>query len=194
MFDKEMPAPSSLAAARTGGTVIAVHRSPAHNFSKASAPAIRLIAGLGVEGDAHAGETVKHRSRVARDPTQPNLRQVHLIHAELHDELRAAGFDVKPGDMGENITTRGLDLLSLPTGVRLKIGSAALIEVTGLRNPCSQLDGKGLMQATLDRDAAGNLIRKAGVMGVVLVGGAVLPGDSIHIEMPRGTQDKLEPV
>jgi MOSC domain-containing protein YiiM len=193
MFDNQRPA---LAATLTGGTVVAVHRSPTHNFSKASAPAIRLIAGLGVEGDAHAGETVKHRSRVARDPTQPNLRQVHLIHAELHDELNAAGFEIKPGDMGENITTRGLDLLALPTGARLRIGSAALIEVTGLRNPCLQLDQfrTGLMQATLDRDEGGNLIRKAGVMGVVLVSGDVLPNDGIQIEMPRGAHRKLEQV
>ena len=176
-------------------TVLAVHRSPTHSFSKRPALSLRLIAGLGVEGDAHAGETVKHRSRVARDPTQPNLRQVHLIHAELLDELNAAGFSVKPGDLGENITTRGLDLLALPTGTRLMIG-AALVELTGLRNPCIQLDRfqQGLMQATLDRDDAGNLIRKAGVMGVVLASGDVLPNDSIHMEMPKGAQRKLEPV
>ena len=174
--------------------VLAVHRSPTHSFSKTPALSIRLIAGIGVEGDAHAGETVKHRSRVARDPTQPNLRQVHLIPAELLDELNAAGFSVKPGDMGENITTRGLDLLALPTGTHLLIGTA-MIQLTGLRNPCVQLDRfeQGLMQATLDRDAAGNLIRKAGVMGVVLVGGDVLPDDRIHIEIPRGAR-KLEPV
>jgi len=175
--------------------VLAVHRSATHSFSKSNALSIRLIAGLGVEGDAHAGVTVKHRSRVARDPTQPNLRQVHLIHAELHDELNAAGFDLKPGDMGENITTRGLDLLALPTGTRLMIGDA-VIEVTGLRNPCVQLDRfrPGLMQATLDRDAAGSLIRKAGVMGVVLVGGDVQTGDSIQIRMPAGDRHALIPV
>jgi MOSC domain-containing protein YiiM len=176
-------------------TVIAVHRSPTHSFSKRAALSIRLIAGLGVEGDAHAGETVKHRSRVARDPTQPNLRQVHLIHAELLDELNAAGFNVQPGDLGENITTRGLDLLALPAGTRLIIGQA-MIELTGLRNPCVQLDRfqQGLMQATLARDADGNLIRKAGVMGVVLVGGDILPDDNIRMEIPRGVQRKLEPV
>jgi MOSC domain-containing protein YiiM len=175
--------------------VLAVHRSPTHSFSKASALSIRLIAGIGVEGDAHAGETVKHRSRVARDPTQVNLRQVHLIHAELHEELKAAGFTVKPGDMGENITTRGLDLLALPTGTRLMI-AAALIQVTGLRNPCVQLDRfqQGLMQATLGRDAAGNLIRKAGVMGVVLMGGDVQAGDAIHVQMPEGVHRVLAPV
>jgi MOSC domain-containing protein YiiM len=176
-------------------TVLVVHRSPTHSFSKRPALSIRLIAGLGVEGDAHAGETVKHRSRVARDPTQPNLRQVHLIHAELHDELNAAGFNVKAGDLGENITTRGLELLALPTGTRLMIGTA-VIELTGLRNPCIQLDRfqAGLMQATLDRDATGNLIRKAGVMGVVLIGGDVRPDDGIYMEVPRGVQRKLEPV
>jgi MOSC domain-containing protein YiiM len=171
-------------------TVLAVHRSPTHSFSKKPALSIRLLAGLGVEGDAHAGETVKHRSRVARDPTQPNLRQVQLL-----DELNAAGFSVKPGDMGENITTRGLDLLALPTGTRLTTG-AALIQLTGLRNPCVQLDRfqQGLMQATLDRDAAGNLIRKAGVMGVVLVGGDVLPNDLIQVQMPDGERLALAPV
>ena len=175
--------------------VLAVHRSPTHSFSKRPALSIRLIAGLGVEGDAHAGETVKHRSRVAKDPTQPNLRQVHLIHSELLDELNAKGFTVKPGDMGENITTRGLDLLGLPTGTLLTIGSA-VIKVTGLRNPCVQLDRfqQGLMQATLGRDAAGNLIRKAGVMGVVLSGGDVQPGDGIRVQMPEGERRPLLPV
>lgn len=176
-------------------TVLAVHRSPTHSFSKTPALSIRLIAGLGVEGDAHAGETVKHRSRVARDPTQPNLRQVHLIHSELLDELNARGFSVKPGDMGENITTRGIDLLALPTGALLTIGTA-VIQVTGLRNPCVQLDRfqSGLMQATLGRDAAGNLIRRAGVMGVVQRGGDVLPRDTIEVRMPEGKLRVLVPV
>jgi MOSC domain-containing protein YiiM len=176
--------------------VLAVHRSPTHSFSKSATLSIRLVAGLGVEGDAHAGQTVKHRSRVARDPTQPNLRQVHLIHAELHDELNGAGFAIKPGDMGENITTRGLDLLGLPTGARLHVGESAVIEITGLRNPCVQLDRfrPGLMQATLDRDAAGHLIRKAGVMGVVLVGGDVRGGDGINVQFPGGERRALAPV
>jgi MOSC domain-containing protein YiiM len=157
---------------------------------------IRLLAGLGVEGDAHLGATVKHRSRVARDPSRPNLRQVHLIHAELHAELLAAGFAVSPGDMGENITTRGIDLLKLPAGTQLHIGSMAVIEVTGLRNPCAQLDHfqPGLMAAVLDRDEHGNLIRKAGVMGIVLAGGSVQPGDPIHIELPPEPHRPLEPV
>src|SRR3954447_16053039 len=156
-----------------GGVVTAVGRSPTHTLSKPTRDRIRLLAGLGVEGDAHLGETVKHRSRVARDPTRPNLRQVHLIHAELHDELRAAGFDVAPGRMGENVTTRGVDLLALPIGTRLRLGHGALVEITGLRNPCKQLEEiqPGLMLATLDRDEHGELVRKAGVMAVVLEGG-----------------------
>ena len=178
------------------GTIIAVSISPVHSMRKENAPGIRLIEGLGVEGDAHKGETVKHRSRIARDPSQPNLRQVHLIHAELLDELRASGFDVAPGHMGENITTRGIDLLSLSTGARLLLGSAAIVEVTGLRNPCTQLDGiaKGLMKAVLDRDAEDNLIRKACIMGVVISGGEVKPGDEIHVERPPGKPVPLNPV
>ncbi len=155
-----------------------------------------LLAGLGVDGDAHLGATVQHRSRVARDASQPNLRQVHLIHAELHDQLRARGFAVAPGDMGENITTRGLDLLALPTGTRLVFPSGAVVEVTGLRNPCLQLDGfaEGLMQAVLERDAEGNLVRKAGIMAIVVEGGAVRAGDRIGVELPAGSPRPLEPV
>ncbi|MGD9934463.1 MAG: MOSC domain-containing protein, partial [Dehalococcoidia bacterium] len=138
-------------------SVLAVSRSGTHTMSKPNEPGIRLVAGLGVEGDAHAGATVKHRSRVARDPSQPNLRQVHVVHAELFDELRPAGFDITPGIIGENITTIGVDLLALPTGARLHLGESAVIEITGLRNPCAQLDGiaAGLMAAVLDRDADG---------------------------------------
>jgi MOSC domain-containing protein YiiM len=178
------------------GTVAAVCRGPEHAFSKPPGDAIRLLAGLGVEGDAHAGETVKHRSRVKRDPTQPNLRQVHLVHAELHDELAAAGFHVGAGDIGENVTTRGIDLLALPTGTRLRLGRDALVEVTGLRNPCVQLDRfqPGLMSAVLGRDAEGNLVRKAGIMAVVLAGGEVRPGDAIRVELPPAPHRPLEPV
>jgi MOSC domain-containing protein YiiM len=179
-----------------GATVSAVSSSPTHTFSKPNEGRIRLIAGLGVEGDAHLGETVKHRSRVARDPNQPNLRQVHLIHGELHDELAEAGFAVAPGEMGENVTTRGLDVLGLPTGTRLRLGESALVEVTGLRNPCAQLDGllPGLMAAVLDHDADGNLVRKAGIMAVVLEGGDVMPGDTIEVTLPEGPQRQLEMV
>jgi MOSC domain-containing protein YiiM len=157
---------------------------------------ITLVEGLGVDGDAHLGETVQHLSRVRRDPTQPNLRQVHLIHSELQDELRAAGFDVAPGEMGENVTTRGVDLLGLPVGARLRLGDQALIEITGLRNPCKQLNGiqAGLMDATLDRGADGELIRKAGVMAIVLNGGEVRPGDPIAAELPAEPHRTLEPV
>jgi len=178
------------------GTIEAVSRSDAHTFGKTNRDAIRLLAGLGVEGDAHLGVTVKHRSRVARDPTQPNLRQVHLIHAELHDELGAAGFVVKPGEMGENVTTRGIDLLALPAGTRLHLGGAAVVEVTGLRNPCAQLDRfqPGLMAAVLDRGEHGGLIRKAGVMGVVVAGGDIRPGDPVRVELPPGPHRPLEPV
>jgi hypothetical protein len=176
--------------------VVAVSRSGTHSLSKPSEVAIRLIAGIGVEGDAHAGPTVKHRSRVRRDPTQPNLRQVHLIHAELHDELRAAGYDLVPGQMGENITTRGIDLLGLPRGARLRLGPEAVIEVTGLRNPCSQLDGlqDGLMAATIGRDTAGNLVLKAGIMAIVLTGGLVRVADQIGVELSEGAREALLPV
>ena len=176
--------------------VTAVSRSATHTMSKPNEGSLRLLAGLGVEGDAHLGETVKHRSRVRRDPTQPNLRQVHLIHAELHDELRAAGFEIEPGQMGENVTTRGLDMLALPAGTQLHLGDAAVVEITGLRNPCAQLDGiaQGLMEATLDRDDQGNLVRKAGVMSVVLAAGEVRPGDPIRIELPAEPHRPLGPV
>jgi MOSC domain-containing protein YiiM len=178
------------------GKVIAVSRSAAHNFTKPIQASIRLLASLGVEGDAHLGKTVQHRSRVAADPNQPNLRQVHLIQAELHDELKAAGFTVTAGDMGENITTRGIDLLGLPRGTKLSLGNEAIIEVTGLRNPCVQLDQfqPGLMAAVLDRDNQGNLIRKAGIMGIVLVSGEVRPGDRIQVDLPPTPHQPLDRV
>lgn len=178
------------------GIVTAVSADPAHRFSKPVTERIRLIAGLGVEGDAHLGVTVKHRSRVRRDPSQRNLRQVHLIHAELHDALRDQGFPLLPGQMGENVTTRGIDLLGLPLGALLHLGASAVIEVTGLRNPCVQLDRfrPGLMAAVLDRDAAGNLIRKAGIMAVVLTGGELRAGDPIGVELPAGEHQKLQMV
>lgn len=178
------------------GVVAAVCRSPTHSMTKPIADRIRLLAGLGVEGDAHQGATVKHLSRLLKFGNAPNLRQVHLMHAELFDELRHAGFSVWAGLMGENITTRGVELLGLPTGTRLHLGSEAVVEVTGLRNPCRQLNKlhPGLMKATLDRDAAGNLIRKAGVMGIVLAGGEVGEGDPIRVELPPSPHKPLEPV
>ncbi|MCA9523788.1 MAG: MOSC domain-containing protein [Myxococcales bacterium] len=167
-----------------------------HTMSKANRRQIELLEGQGVVDDAHLGRLVQHRSRVARDPSQPNLRQVHLIHAELYDELRARGFALTPGEMGENITTRGIDLLALPRGARLRCGDAACVEITGLRNPCTQLDGlrRGLMEAVLSRDAEGGLVRKAGVMAIVLDGGTVRPGDAIVIELPRAPHEPLTPV
>jgi MOSC domain-containing protein YiiM len=178
------------------GSVVAVNRSANHTLTKGNQSAIRLLAGLGVEGDAHAGAIVKHRSRVARDPSQPNLRQVHLIHAELHRELRAAGFAVAAGQMGENITTEGIDLLGLPTGTRLRFGNEAIVEITGLRNPCAQLESiqTGLLAAVLDRDDHGNLIRKAGVMAIVVAGGLVRPGDAIAVDLPPAPHRPLAPV
>ncbi len=180
----------------TGGVVTAVCRSPTHSMAKAVEEEIELLAGLGVVGDAHQGETVKHRSRVARDPTQPNLRQVHLIHAELFDALRAQGFDLAFGRVGENIVTRGIDLLGLAKGSLLRLGEAAEVRITGLRNPCAQLDGvqKGLMAATLDRDAEGNLVRKAGVMGIVVSGGKIRAGDPIQVILPPEPHEPLLPV
>jgi MOSC domain-containing protein YiiM len=178
------------------GSVVAVSRSGSHTFTKSNQSAIRLVAGLGVEGDAHLGATVRHRSNVRKDPAQPNLRQVHLVHEELQEELRAAGFAVSPGTVGENITTRDVDLLTLPTGTRLHLGEAAIIEVTGLRKPCRQLDGyqQGLTAAVLGRDADGNPLYKCGVMAVVIAGGEVRPGDVIGVSLPPLPHRRLEPV
>jgi MOSC domain-containing protein YiiM len=155
-----------------------------------------LLVGFGVEGDAHAGSTVKHRSRMAHFAEAPNLRQVHLIHAELHDELAKKGFVVAAGQMGENVTTRGVDLLGLPTGARLRLGEAAIVEIPDLRNPCAQLDRirPGLMAATLERDEHGDLLRKAGIMGIVVAGGRVRPGDAICIQLPAEPHRRLAPV
>ena len=177
------------------GVVVAVSQGESHRFSKTPRLWINLLAGLGVEGDAHVGATVQHRSRVARDPSQPNLRQVHLLHEELFAELAARGFPLGPGDIGENILTRGVDLLSLPTDTILQIGRATL-RMTGLRNPCIQLDRfqRGLMAATLGRDADGNLIRKAGVMSVVVTGGDVRVGDAIEVLFPPKPHRPLHPV
>lgn len=175
---------------------MAVSVSATHAFSKTNLDQIQLLEGLGVEGDAHCGATVKHRSRVARDPSQPNLRQVHLMHTELHEELSALGFQVHPGDLGENITTRDLDLLDLPVGTVLRIGAEAVVELTGLRNPCSQIEDfqSGLLANVVGRDADGNVVRKAGVMGVVRAGGVIRPGDGITAELPAPPHHRLERV
>jgi MOSC domain-containing protein YiiM len=174
--------------------VEAVARDGRHRFSKPTVDEITLLAGLGVEGDTHAGVTVQHRSRVRRDPSQPNLRQVHLVHAELLDTLQARGYRV--GLIGENVTTRGLALLDLPIGAVLRLGADAVIELTGLRNPCVQLDKfqTGLMKAMLDRDPDGGLVRLAGVMAIVRSGGVVRPGDPIAVELPPEPHRQLQPV
>jgi len=179
--------------------VAAVSRSASHTFHKQTVEAITLVAGLGVDGDAHAGVTVRHRSRVRRDPGQPNLRQVHLVASELHADLRRRGFVVGPGLMGENITTTGLDLLDLPIGTLLRFqghDAQAVLAVTGLRNPCVQLDRwqRGLQAAVLEREADGQLARKAGVMAVVVEGGVVRPGDEIRVELPPLPHRRLLPV
>jgi MOSC domain-containing protein YiiM len=180
----------------TEGVVTAVSRDAEHAFSKPLRPGITLLAGLGVEGDAHLGVTVQHRSRVARDPSQPNLRQVHLIHAELYAQLRAAGFEVRPGELGENVTTRGVDLLGLPTSTRLHLGADAVVELTGLRDPCWQIDAfqPGVLKQVLGRDAEGKVVRKAGVMAIVLVAGDVQPGDVVVVELPAHPWRRLDPV
>lgn len=178
------------------GRIIAVAAAGTHEFSKPVRPRITLLAGLGVEGDAHCGVTVKHRSRVKANPNQPNLRQVHLIPAERLESLRAQGFDVAPGALGENVTTEGIDLFALPRGARLHLGATAVVEVTGLRNPCHQLDSfaKGLMKATLARAPDGALLLRAGVMAVVLEGGELAPGDAIRVALPAEPHLALERV
>jgi len=168
------------------GRVVAVHASPVHGFSKSTQGEIALVEGIGVDGDVHAGATVQHRSRVAVDPSQPNLRQVHLIHEELFDDLRAAGYAVEPGRLGENITTGDVDLLALPVGTRLRIGSDAVVTMTGLRNPCQQINDfqPGLLKRLVHTDGEGAVVRLAGVMGIVSRGGSVMPGEAIEVELP----------
>jgi MOSC domain-containing protein YiiM len=174
------------------GEVIGVHVSGRHEFSKQAVDTITLLEGLGVEGDAHCGVTVKHRSRARWNPAQPNLRQVHLLHAELFDHLAARGFVVRPGDLGENIATRGLDLLGLPVGARLVIGDA-VVTVTGLRNPCVQIDrfAPGLLKEVAHTDAEGHPVRLAGIMGTVARGGPVRAGDEVCVELPPGRHYQL---
>ncbi len=166
--------------------VLAVAKDGQHRFSKTTSPMIRLLKGKGVEGDAHCGEKVQHRSRVRVNPDQPNLRQVHLIAEETLEELSAKGFAVEPSQLGENITTRGIDLLSLPENTHLSVGDKVILTITGLRNPCQQLNEHqpGLMQALLGRDENDQLLLKAGVMAVVTEGGEVKAGDPIKISYP----------
>ncbi|WP_049572671.1 MOSC domain-containing protein [Streptomyces sp. SBT349] len=178
------------------GSVTAVSSSGEYTFTKPNRDGITLVAGLGVRGDVHAGVTVKHRSRMAQDPTQPNLRQVHLIHSELLAELAEDGFHVRPGELGENVTTAGIDLLGLPVGTLLRLGEAAVVRVTGLRNPCVQIDTfqDGLLKKVISRDAAGNVVRRAGIMSVVVKGGTVRPGDAVAAEFPAHPHRPLERV
>jgi MOSC domain-containing protein YiiM len=176
------------------GTITAVSSNGTYSFTKPNRDSITLIAGFGVEGDVHAGATVKHRFRMRKDPSQPNLRQVHLMHEELFEEVREAGFDVAAGELGENITTRGIDLLGLPAGTRLRLGAEAVVEVTGLRNPCAQIDTfrKGLMKEVVGRDADGRPAFRSGIMSVVVSGGVVRPGDPVTVELPDGPHLPLE--
>jgi MOSC domain-containing protein YiiM len=176
--------------------VLAVSQDGSHRFSKLPARSIRLVAGLGVAGDAHAGAMVQHLSRVAVDPSQPNLRQVHLIQAELFDELATKGFLVKPGDLGENLTTRGVDLLTLPTDTLLAIGPQAVVRITGLRNPCAQIERfmPGLLAQVIERRPDGEVVRKCGIMAVVKVSGSISPGDLIAVTFPPPPHRALERV
>ncbi len=178
------------------GKVVSVSRSGTHSFLKIPEAEIRILAGLGVEGDAHAGRTVRHRYLVKKNPNAPNLQQVHLLGEELFGELRAVGIDVRASEMGENITTSGLDLLALPLGTRLHLGAEAIVELTGLRTPCFQMNKlrPGLMQACLGRKPGGRVHRKAGVMSLAVAGGLVRPGDSIRVELPAEPHIALGPV
>lgn len=178
------------------GTVIALAYDALHRVSKRPTERVRLIAGLGVEGDAHAGLTMQHRSRWVKQRTVANVRQVHLIHAELFDALQHQGFDIVPAQIGENVTTRGINLLGLSTGTRLRLGEEAVIEITGLRNPCAKLDGiaSGLMQAVLEKGPGKRLIRKAGVMATVVASGEVRVGDGIRIVHAPAPHCPLNPV
>lgn len=177
-------------------SVVSVSRCDKHRFSKSAEDQLTLIANHGVAGDAHAGVTVKHRSRVAVDPTQPNLRQVHLIHQELLSELRGEGFDLAAGDLGENILTTGIDLLGLPTDTVLAIGDGVRLRITGLRNPCAQIEAfrAGLLRHVAYKGQDGQLVRKAGVMAVVISGGVVRPDDKITATLPALPHKPLERV
>ena len=181
---------------RSPGAVVAVSRSATHSFSKPTADAITLIEGWGVEGDAHAGATAQHLYVVKKDPTRANLTQVHLIQSELFDELSGRGFVVTPGDLGENVTTTGVDLITLPVGTRLHLGETAIVELTGLRSPCSKINKfqAGLMKAVIEKADDGSVIRKSGVMSIVVTGGVVRAEDAIRVELPAGDPVPLEVV
>jgi len=182
------------------GVVLAVHRSDEHTFAKPTVDSVTLLPGLGVEGDAHLGAQVKHRSRVAADPNQPNLRQVHLVMSELLDDVRAAGHEIEPGRLGENVTTTGIDLIGLPVGSMLRIGDTALVALTGLRNPCKQIRDVGdgvLKMMFVDGERygrPGEQIGRTGVMGVVVAGGTVSAGDEIAVRYPAGVLTPMQKV
>jgi MOSC domain-containing protein YiiM len=177
----------------TNATVSSVAKDGQHRFSKRPEDRIVLVEGHGVDGDAHAGPTVQHRSRVAADPTQPNLRQVHLLQSEFLSTAREAGFEVAPGDLGENILTSGIDLLALPCDTLLRIGRDAVVRVTGLRNPCRQIDDfrKGLLGLAVGRGLDGEVVRRAGVMAVVTASGSVTVGDPITAVLPPEPHQRL---
>jgi MOSC domain-containing protein YiiM len=176
--------------------VVSLAKDAHHRFSKQSCHSLSFVEGKGIEGDAHFGKTVQHRSRVKADPTQPNLRQVHLVQSEMINNLQESGFNVGPGVIGENVLTAGIDLLTLPEGTLLKLGEEVVLKVTGLRNPCAQLDNyqKGLTKAVLDKDENGRLIRKAGIMATVEAGGVVSVGDVISVQFPPKPHKALDRV
>jgi hypothetical protein len=175
-------------------TVRALHRSAEYTFSKETCPSLELIAGIGVADDVHAGAAVRHRSRVERDPLQPNLRQVHLFDSELLDLLSGEGFALTPGVLGENITTSGLAALSLPTGTLLRVGPKALLALTGIRNPCAQIEARfpGLLKRMVHRTELGDLVRLTGAMAVVVQPGTIHEGDRIAVQLPPGDPQPLQ--
>lgn len=174
--------------------MVAVSVDGKHRFSKTSRPSIALTSGHGIEGDAHYGPFVRHRYLARRDPSAPNLRQVHLIPSELFDALRTSGYEVHPGDLGENIATVGLALESLPLGTILLLGASATLQLTGLRTPCVLIDRfKSGLRKRLEGDAARPRFR-AGVMATVTKGGDVSPGDRIRTVLPAPPHQALPPL
>lgn len=176
--------------------VVSVNSKETPGVGKIPRDEVMLVAGHGVEGDYHAGAHVRHRARARTNPLQPNMRQVHLVHSELFDEMAALGITVTPGAMGENITTRGLALLDLAVGTKLHLGDSAVVEITGLRNPCNQLDAvdERLLSKVIEKLPDGSMMRRAGIMGIVLAGGPVRAGDAIRVEAPAGAARRLQPV
>ena len=180
--------------ANANGWVFAICSSPKHGFSKQPQRSIRLLAGRGVEGDAHCGETVQHLYLKRRNPLAPNRMQVHLLQSELFDELAFVGYALTAGQLGENITTRGIGLLNLPQGTRLHLGGEAVVELTGLRTPCKLIEDfkPGLLKQVISRDAANKVLAKAGVMAIVLHGGDVHERSPIRVEYPAARHVPLQ--